>query len=369
MFSADDHRYMARALELARRGLWSTDPNPRVGCVIVNQGRIVGDGWHRRAGEDHAERLALTAAGDAARGATVYVTLEPCCHHGRTPPCADALIAAGVAEVVIAMTDPNPLVAGGGIARLEAAGIRVRNGLMQDAAVALNRGFVARNRRGRPWLTVKLGVSLDGRTAMASGESQWITGPQARADVQRLRARSSAVMTGSGTILADDPALNVRLEGAERQPLRVILDSHLSIPLSARVLNDGEAVLVATAVDAEDARCEEFRQRNVELVCLPHADGRVDPAELLGWLATERECNEVLVEAGAMLCGSLLERGLVDEIVVYLAAVLLGDAARGMFHLPALTTMDQRVPLTITDLRAVGPDWRITARPVDSTEE
>lgn len=352
---------MARALKLARRGLYTTDPNPRVGCVIVRDGDIVGEGWHARAGEPHAEVHALRAAGERARGATAYVTLEPCCHHGRTPPCTDALVQAGVARVVAAMPDPNPKVAAQGVAALAQAGIAVDVGVLQTEAEALNPGFLQRMRAGRPWVRVKLGASLDGRSAMASGESKWITGAAARADVQRLRARSSAILTGSGTVLADDPALTVRLPGASRQPLRVVVDSRLRIPPSAQLLAGGGPVLVATAVDTPVAA--QLRARGVEIVPLPSAAGRVDLPALMVELA-RREINEVLVEAGAALNGALLAAGLVDELVLYVAPILMGDRARGLFHLPGLEKLADRVALEIQGVRAVGKDWRIVAHVV-----
>lgn len=359
-FSPDDARYMARALVLARRGLYTTDPNPRVGCVIVRDGRVVGEGWHVRAGEPHAEILALAVAGDQARGATVYLTLEPCCHHGRTPPCSEALIAAGVARVVAAMEDPNPKVAGKGFAALAAHGILVEHGLMAAEAQALNPGFVQRMRSGRPYVRLKLAASLDGRTALASGEAKWITGEAARADVQRLRARSSAILTGIGTVLADDPSLTVRAFDIGRQPLRVVLDEQLQMPATARLLRlPGKTVIVAAGNDAERAMA--LRQAGAEIVVLPAtADGRVSLPALMQELA-RREVNEVLVEAGATLCGALLRANLVDELVLYYAPHLLGDSARGMFALPPLADMAGRIEVQITDVRPVGRDWRLIA--------
>ncbi len=352
---------MARALELARRGLYTTDPNPRVGCVVVRDGQVVGEGWHERAGGPHAEVRALEAAGEGARGADVYVTLEPCNHHGRTPPCSEALVRAGVGRVVAACADPNPLGGDGGRARLEAAGIPVEMGVLAREAEALNPGFFARLRRGRPWLRLKLAASLDGRTAMASGESQWITGPAAREDVQRWRARSSAVMTGAGTVLADDPRLTARLEGLTRQPLRVVIDGHLSVPETARLFESEAPLLVITA--SEDAgAAERLRARGAEVLCLPAGGGGVDLEAALQHLA-QREVNEVLVEAGATLAGSLLDAGLVDELIFYYAPCLLGHQARPMFHLPALARLEDRVALEVDEVRAVGGDWRVRARP------
>ena len=370
MFSADDHRFMARALRLAERGLYTTDPNPRVGCVVVRDGTVVGEGWHERAGSPHAEVHALQQAGNAAAGATAYVTLEPCSHQGRTPPCADALIASGVSRAVVAMQDPNPLVAGQGLQALRDAGIEVADGLLEQDAGMLNPGFVMRMRRGRPWVRCKLAMSLDGRTAMASGESQWITGPAAREDVHRLRARSSAVMTGIGTVLADDPSLTARLAGHDAgtllQPLRVVLDSDLRLPPAARLLQQPGETLVVTGL--EDATREAALARpGVSVVTLPMQDGRPDPAGVLQYLA-RLEVNEVHLEAGATLSGAMLDAGLVDELVIYMAPHLMGDAARGLFRLPGLERMAQRIQLQVRDIRAVGDDWRITAGVVNQGE-
>lgn len=362
-FSAAEHRYMARALQLARRGLYTADPNPRVGCVVVRDDRIVGEGWHERAGEAHAEINALHQAGAAASGASVYVTLEPCCHRGRTGACTEALVAAGVGEVVAATQDPNPQVAGRGLETLRRAGLRVRSGLMQAEAEAVNPGFISRMRRGRPFVRVKLAASLDGRTALASGASRWITGPAARADVHRLRARSSAVLTGIGTVLADDPSLTVRLEdlpAPPRQPLRVIADPGLRLPASAKMLGLAGRTLVVCA-RAEAGRVDELTGAGAEVATLPDRDGRIDLAQLMRHLAAA-EVNEVLVESGPTLSGALLRAGLVDELVLYLAPTLLGDGARGLFHLPEIQRMDQQLALHIVEWRALGADWRITAR-------
>jgi len=361
MSIATDHEYMARALRLARRGLFSTDPNPRVGCVLVRDGAVVGEGWHERAGGPHAEIRALAAAGERARGATAYVTLEPCCHHGRTPPCTDALISSGVARVVAAMQDPNPQVSGNGCRTLRAAGIEVTDGVMAAEAEQLNPGFVKRMRRGLPYVRCKLAMSLDGRTAMAGGESRWITGEQARADVQRLRARASAILTGIDTVLADDPSLNVRLADGSRQPLRVILDSRLRLPATARTLGLPGATLVLTGTD-DAGRKQALLRDDVSVVVLPLLDGRLDLHAVLRLLG-ELGMNEVHVEAGATLNGALLAAGLVDELVLYVAPHLMGDGARGLFHLPGLDRMERRTALRIADIRAVGADWRITAYP------
>lgn len=357
MTHAADAGWMARALQLAGRGMNTTSPNPRVGCVLVKAGAIIGEGWHERAGEPHAEVNALRAAGKKAHGATAYVTLEPCSHHGRTPPCADALIAAGVARMVCAMQDPNPLVAGQGIARLRAAGIAVECGLMEQAARELNIGFVSRMTRGLPFVRSKIAASLDGRTALANGVSQWITGAAARQDVQRWRARSCAVLTGIGTVLADDPQLNVRI-ATERQPLRVVLDSSLRMPPSARMLQGGKVLIFTASLDA--AKRTVLEARGAEVLVLADAVGRVDLPAVMREMA-RRGANEVLVEAGRTLNGALLRAGLVDELLLYLAPQLLGDAARGMADLGELLQLEQRVDLAWRDVRRVGEDLRITA--------
>ena len=367
MAVATDQSYMARALRLAERGLYTTDPNPRVGCVLVRDGSVVGEGWHARAGGPHAEVVALDQAGADARGATAYVTLEPCCHHGRTPPCSDALIDAGIARVVVAMEDPNPRVAGNGVAQLQGAGIATEVGMLAAQAEALNAGFVMRMRRGRPLVRCKLAMSLDGRTAMADGESKWITGAAARADVHRLRARSSAVISGIGTVLADDPQLTVRLEadapaGGWRQPLRVILDPHLSTPPGARVLQCEGRTVIVTASDSRGAT-ERLQVAGAQVVRLAGGPDSVDLQAMLEYLASDEQVNEVLLETGATLSGAMMQAGLVDELVLYVAPHLMGDGARGLFHLPAIESMEQRLALTISDIRAVGDDWRITARP------
>ena len=357
MPSAADSQWMARALQLAQRGLLTATPNPRVGCVLVKNGKNIGEGWHVRAGEPHAEVHALRAAGAAAQGATAYVTLEPCSHHGRTPPCAEALIEAGVARVVCAMQDPNPRVAGQGFAMLRAAGIAVECGLMEAAARDLNIGFVSRMTRGLPFVRSKIAASLDGRTALANGVSQWITGAAARVDVQHWRARSCALVTGIGTVLADDPQLNVRI-ATERQPLRVVLDSALRMPPTARMLQGGR-VLVCTASQDAGKRAALERQ-GAEVLLLPDAAGQVDLPAVLRELA-RRGINEVLVEAGKTLNGALLRAGLLDELVLYLAPQLLGDAARGIADLGELLRLEQKVELAWRDVRRVGGDLRITA--------
>jgi len=360
-FSAVDHGMMARALQLAERGLWTTSPNPRVGCVLVRDGQIVGEGWHEKAGEQHAEVNALRAAGELARGATAYVTLEPCSHFGRTPPCAEALIKAGVARVVAAMDDPNPLVAGQGLATLESAGITTASGLLEKEARELNIGFVSRMTRGRPWLRLKAAASLDGKTALNNGVSQWITGPHARRDGHAWRARACAILTGIGTVRDDDPQLLVRDVETTRQPLRVIVDSRLETPLTAKILHGGGPVLIAGALDDAVKACA-LRAAGADVLILPNAAGKVELKDLLEELA-RRGINEVHAEAGFKLNGSLLHEGLVDELLLYLAPTLIGHAASGLFNLPELSSLDGQQKLKIRDLRQVGEDIRIIARP------
>ncbi len=354
---------MARAMKLAARGQYTCMPNPAVGCVIARNDLVVGEGWHQRSGEAHAEVNALQDAGELARGATVYVTLEPCSHFGRTPPCVDALIEAGVARVVYGMPDPNPKVAGGGLEKLRQAGIAVEGPVLEVEAQQLNCGFIKRQQQGLPWVTVKLAMSLDGRTAMGSGESQWITGSAARQDVQRLRAKSCAIVTGIGTVLHDDPSLTVRADELEldniaaRQPLRVVVDSQLKMPIDAKILSaEGQTLVVSACGDSLPMLIAD-----VEVICLAGGDGQVDLPALLKVLA-EKECNRVLVEAGAELAGAFLQAGLVDEFVIYMAPKLLGSSARPLLTLP-LDSMGQQVALDITDMRQVGDDIRITARP------
>lgn len=369
-FSAADHGYMAHALRLAERGLNTTSPNPRVGCVLVRDGRIVGEGWHERAGEPHAEVHALRSAGERARGATAYVTLEPCSHHGRTPPCANALIDSGVSRVVAAMTDPNPQVSGQGIQLLTLAGIRAEVGLMAAEAHELNIGFISRMTRGRPWVRTKTASSLDGKTALDNGESKWITGAAARLDVQRWRARACAILTGSGTVLADDPQMNVRLDGVSRQPLRVIVDSQLQTPPDARILLSsprgggagGEGRTLISCATEDAGKRAALEATGAELIHLPGSNGKTDLPALLTELA-RRGINEVHVEAGATLNGALLAAGLVDEWVAYLAPAVIGHHARGLFDLPALTGMAGRRGMTLHDVRMVGQDLRLVLRP------
>ncbi len=358
MYSAADHDFMAQAIRLAWRGLYSTTPNPRVGCVLVKGGAVVGEGWHERAGGPHAEVHALNAAGESARGATAYVTLEPCSHHGRTPPCAEALINAGVSRVVAAMQDPNPQVAGRGLARLAAAGIAAECGLLEMEARELNVGFISRMSRGRPWVRLKLAASLDGKTALHNGVSQWITGPEARQDGHRWRARACAILSGIGTVRDDDPQLNVRGVATDRQPLHVVGDSRLDLSPQARVLSGGPLLVIAAVADGEKAEC--LRRQGAEVIILPGANGRVDLPELLNELG-RRGVNELHVEGGFRLNGALAVAGLVDELLLYLAPCLVGDQARGMFDIPELNSLDARQQLTVRDMRMVGRDLRVIA--------
>lgn len=356
-FTDDDRRYMARALALAERGLYTTTPNPRVGCVIVNGGQIIGEGFHERAGAAHAEAAALAdarARGRDLENATVYVTLEPCNRHGRTPPCVDALLTARIGRVVAAMRDPNPM-QGDGAVRLRGAGVRVDIGLLEAEAAALNAGFVSRMTRGRPWIRTKIAASLDGRTALVSGESRWITGAAARADGHAWRARACAIVTGVGTVLHDDPQLTVRDVATTRQPLRIVVDRRADTPADARVLEGGNAVVVTAGPRRADW------PPSVESVALPDADGRVDLHAIFRMLAG-RGINEVHVEAGAKLNGALLRAGLVDELLIYVAPALLGDPARGMFEAqPPLASLADGVRLEWSSLERIGEDLRIIA--------
>ncbi|MBU6953953.1 bifunctional diaminohydroxyphosphoribosylaminopyrimidine deaminase/5-amino-6-(5-phosphoribosylamino)uracil reductase RibD [Hahella sp. HN01] len=367
--SSQDYAFMARALRLAERGLYTTDPNPRVGCVLVKNGEIVGEGWHERAGEGHAEVNALRAAGDSARGADCYVTLEPCSHHGRTPPCAEALVKAGVRRVVAAMEDPNPSVAGKGLALLRNAGIEAHAGCMAAEADELNIGFFQRMRAGRPWVRVKVASSLDGRSALLNGVSKWITGGAAREDVQKLRARSSAIITGIGTVIADDPSLNVRSQELERicngklrQPLRVVLDSQLRFPADSKMLKLPGKILLVTCADVPESWLAQRRncEADFEVLKLTGENGRVDLTALLSALAA-RECNEVLVEAGANLAGAFVAQGLADEIWTYIAPKLMGEG-RSAFALPCFDQMDQVISLKLNEVRQVGDDVRMIWR-------
>ncbi len=366
-----DHQYMAKAIQLARNGLYTTQPNPRVGCVLVKNGQVVGEGFHYRAGEGHAEVNALAMAGEKAKGATAYVTLEPCSHYGRTPPCARGLIDAGVTRVVSAMVDPNPEVAGRGIKMLSAAGIDASFGLLEKEAKALNPGFIKRMEQGLPFVRVKLASSLDGRTAMASGESQWITGAAARSDVQKLRAQSSVIVTGVESIIHDDSSLTVREDQlgladakqiVEQQPLRVILDSSLRTPKTANIFKQPGRTVVATC-SSNNERIKELEAVGAEVVVLPSDNGRVSLITLLKWLAATEQSNDVLIEAGATLAGACLQQGLVDELQLYMAMKLLGSDARPTFALP-LTKMSEQIELKQIDSRMLGNDLKLVLQPV-----
>ena len=353
-----DDVFMAKALALAELGLFTTTPNPRVGCVIVREGRIVGEGWHVKAGEPHAEVHALRSAGDSSNGATAYVTLEPCSHFGRTPPCCDALIKAGVSRVVVAMQDPNPLVAGRGIERLRAAGIAVTVGICEQQARQINEGFISRMVRGRPWLRLKSAASLDGRTALANGESQWITGEAARSDGHAWRARSCAILTGVGTVLADNPRLNVRGVDTPRQPHKVIVDSQLRTPHDAIILDVN--TLITTTID-DESRYAPYRDKGADVIVVPALNGRVDLMALMMELG-KRGMNEIMTEAGPILNGALIQSECADALLLYLAPSLLGDVARGMFSLGELTQLQQCAQLAIDDVSRVGEDLRVLAR-------
>lgn len=365
-FTADDRRHMAQALHLAARGLTTTHPNPRVGCVIVAGDAVIGEGWHAYAGGPHAEAEALAKAGNAARGATAYVTLEPCCHTGRTPPCTAGLIAAGISRVVYGAADPNPRVNGGGAKALSAAGIEVQGGLLASESERLNAGFVLRMRRGWPLVRTKIAASLDGRTALAGGESQWITGEAARHDVQRWRARSAAIMTGVGTVLADDPALNAREAGRPlpRQPLRVILDSRYRTPPAAKILATPGDVLVIGA--GADVRRSALEAGGARVETAPMDGSRVDLAAVLRRLG-ELDINEVWVEAGPALNGALVAAGLIDELVVYVAAGVLGNDSRGMFDIPPLASLAERPAFRLQSVRRIGDDLRLIYTPARPT--
>ncbi|MEO8717746.1 MAG: bifunctional diaminohydroxyphosphoribosylaminopyrimidine deaminase/5-amino-6-(5-phosphoribosylamino)uracil reductase RibD [Burkholderiales bacterium] len=352
-FSTFDQAMMKRALALAERGLYTTTPNPRVGCVFAKDEKVIGEGWHEKTGGPHAEARALVQASAGARGATVYVTLEPCNHLGKTPPCAQALIKAGVLRVVAAMRDPNPSAKNGGDA-LVAAGIPFEVGLLEEEARELNIGFVSRMTRGRPWVRMKIAATLDGRTALGNGVSQWITGDEARKDGHRWRARACAIATGAGTVRADDPQLTVRDVATKRQPLRVVIDSHVETPASARVLQ-GEKTLVFAAVEGNNLP-------NAEIVVLPNKVGKVDLVKMLEELG-RRGVNELHVEGGFKLNGSLVREGCVDEFLIYLNPSLLGDSAQGMVNLAEMTSLDQRVRLKIRSVEKVGDDLRVIARP------
>lgn len=356
----DDSAIMQRVLDLAAKGMNTTQPNPMVGCIIINNEEIVGEGFHQMAGDLHAERVALKAAGDRARGGTAYVSLEPCCHQGRTPPCTDALIDAGIRKVVAAMRDPNPLVEGGGFAKLQAAGIEVESGVLEEQARWLNRGFVNRMHNNRPWVVMKSAATLDGRTAAADGQSKWITGDVARADVQKIRAKSSAIITGIGTVETDDPNLDVRIDDCQRQPWRVVLDSKLQIPLDARIIGSDRKLLVFTLSDDVE-KVSALTELGVEVI--QHANEgneRLDLASVLLDLA-KWECNEVLVEAGSTLSGAFIEAGLVDELILFYAGSLLGDQAKSMFEFTQAVAFENRPEYQVHNVTMVGSDVRVMA--------
>ncbi len=370
MSASRDAFYMARAIYLAKKGLYTTDPNPRVGCVLVKDDQVIGEGWHVKAGLGHAEVVALqdlTLAESKglpraeSRGATAYVTLEPCSHQGRTAPCCDALIKAGIKRVVAAMQDPNPLVSGNGLEKLKAAGIEVSCGLLQEDAMLLNRGFIKRMTRNRPFVRSKLAMSLDGRTAMASGESKWITSKEARADVHRLRAASSAILTGINTVLADDPSLNARVDEDVMQPIRVVLDSQLQMPVTAQMAKLPGRSLILTVVQ-DQQKYEILQQAGFEVYQLPGKNQRLDLSSVMDFLA-KQQINELLVEAGSVLNGALLAEGLVDEYIIYMAPCILGDQGRGLFHMPGLQRMSDKKQLKLSDVRQVGPDLKLTYIP------
>ncbi|MGZ4970249.1 MAG: bifunctional diaminohydroxyphosphoribosylaminopyrimidine deaminase/5-amino-6-(5-phosphoribosylamino)uracil reductase RibD [Methylobacter sp.] len=356
-----DAFYMAQAISLAKKGRYTTDPNPRVGCVLVRDDKVIGQGWHVKAGQGHAEVEALKNLPDA-QGATAYVTLEPCSHQGRTPPCSDALIKAGVSRVVAAMQDPNPKVSGSGLEKLKAAGIEVSCGLLKEDALALNRGFIKRMTDNRPFVRSKLAMSLDGRTAMASGESKWITSNEARADVHRLRAESSAILTGINTVLTDDPALNARIGEDVLQPVRVVLDTHLNMPVNVQMAKLPGRSLILTCAQNQQKQ-QKLEQAGFEVYQLSCKNGRLDLYAVMAFLA-EQQINELLVEAGSVLNGALLAEGLVDEYVIYMAPCILGDQGRGLFNLPGLQKMADKRQLKLRDIRQIGQDLRLTYTPL-----
>lgn len=356
MTPSQDAEFMARAVKLAENGLYTTDPNPHVGCVLVKDGRVIAEGWTQRAGFAHAEVDALTKTTDT-DGATAYVTLEPCSHHGKTGPCADALIAAGISRVLVAMSDPNPLVAGRGLQRLRSAGIEVVTGVLQEEAAKLNPGFFKRMTQGLPWIRSKLAMSLDGRTAMASGESQWITSPQSRLDVHRWRAASSAIVTGIGTVLHDDPRLDARVDFDLVQPVKVVLDSNLRMPLTAKLVENAIEVWVVTC-SSDSAKQQQLRDAGCKVFQVEAIDGRPNLRQVFALLA-ELQINTVWVEAGATLNGALLESGLVDEWLIYMAPCVLGSNARGLFQLPGLQHMQDKKHFRCLETRQFGPDLRL----------
>ncbi len=359
-FSSVDHQYMALALQHACKGQYTTHPNPAVGCVLVKNSEIVGQGWHHQAGQPHAEILALQQAGEAAAGATAYITLEPCSHQGRTPPCADALLDAGIYRVIAAVEDPNPRVDGAGLNLLRSAGVTVETGLLAASAQEINRGFFKRMSRGIPWVTIKLAASVDARTAMANGESQWITGAAARQDVQRLRAGYAAILTGVETVLSDDPRLTQRYLKDGRQPIRVVLDTHLRTPVDARLFSqEGEVWILTAATDSD--RIQQLQKQGALVMQVPTQGSHLQLQAVLQLLA-EREVNSVLVEAGATLAGAFISANQMDELIVYLAPKLLGSRARGLLQLPDLVHLRDAPALHWYDTRMVGEDLRLILR-------
>ncbi|CAN8141930.1 fused diaminohydroxyphosphoribosylaminopyrimidine deaminase/5-amino-6-(5-phosphoribosylamino)uracil reductase [uncultured Thiomicrorhabdus sp.] len=377
--SEQDIQFMQRAIDLAAKGKYSTKPNPAVGCVLVRDKQIIAEGWHQKAGQPHAERVALANAkekGVEVAGATAYVTLEPCSHHGKTPPCSDGLIEAKVARVVVAMQDPNPLVAGNGIKKIQAAGITVDVGVLETQARALNTGFLQRMQNGLPYVRVKMAASLDGRTAMADGSSQWITGAAAREEVHKMRAQCGAVIMGIGTVLADDPSMTVRLDDAtlaemgltaeDANPIRVVLDPHLSMPLSAKMLDlPGRTILMTSkhSVEAESPMVEQLLAQNAEIVAVASVEDKLDIESVLHYLADEEQVNDVMVETGAVAAGAFIESGYVNEVHAFIAPVLMGDKARPMFELPSIVNMSDKLQFSITDIDKFGDDVRLILQP------
>lgn len=375
-FSDLEIEFMQRAIALSEKGVYSTKPNPTVGCVLVKEGRVIGEGWHSQAGQPHAERVALAQAGDKAQGATAYVTLEPCSHIGRTPPCADGLVEAGVVKVIVAMLDPNPLVSGRGIRKLTEANIQTKTGLLAEQAEAHNLGFIRRMLHNLPFVRLKMASSLDGRTAMANGESQWITGEEARLEVHRMRALSGALITGIGTVLADDPSLTVRLPTEELSamnltienchPLRVVLDPHLSMPLDARMLTlPGRTIIMTSreAVEANPELVELFYAQQVDLVAVASQDDRLEIRSVLSYLAQEEQINDVMVESGGIVAGAFIESGLVNELYCFIAPSLLGDQAKPMFVLPSVEAMADKIQLKVHSVESFGEDICIVSKP------
>ena len=375
-FSEADYRYMRQAISLAKKGFYSTKPNPSVGCVLVKDDKVVGEGWHQKAGQPHAERVALADAQEQALGSTAYVTLEPCSHYGRTPPCADGLIEAGVARVVVAMQDPNPLVAGQGILKIQQASIAVQVGLLETEARALNRGFIRRMESQKPFVSLKMASSLDGRTAMPSGESKWITGPESRQEVHRLRAASGAIITGIGTVLADDPSLTVRLsddqlaemnlETDDCHPLRVVLDANLSMPVDAKMLSAPGRTLLMTrkeVVERDPGLVDALMASGAELVAVAANNDHLDISSILEYLVKEESINDVLVESGALVAGSFMQSGFVNELHCYMAPILMGDSAKPMFVLPGLESMENKLMFDIDSISQFGDDIRLILTP------